>query len=82
MSDFWWKEKCPNCFAVNWIHSSEPDGDSSKMDTDGFNCWKCKKDILLYSGEYQDIEYIHVEGSETFDDYACGDRVDGQEKPD
>ena len=44
----WWRCKCRHCEATNWVYSGYfPDPDMSKMDPDGFECWRCGKETAF-----------------------------------
>jgi hypothetical protein len=43
--EIWYKINC-ECGAVNWVYDGYfPDPDLSKMDVDGYKCWKCHKEF-------------------------------------
>jgi hypothetical protein len=53
MSEFWVKESCPECSAINWVHL--PDGDNSTMSVDGYKCRKCEH--IKYFGDNEMYEF-------------------------
>lgn len=83
MSETWHKEFCPACNSKNWINLGNTEVDSSKMDISYYDCWSCKAEICLVSGEHGD-EYgkPHVRGAEPWDEEDRGDRTQGREMPD
>lgn len=82
MSETWSKEFCPVCQAKNWINRGDS-GNVYKMDIAYYDCWKCKAEIHLVSGEDgDDYDHPHVHGAEAWDDEDRGNSVDGKERPD
>ena len=55
----WLELDCPNCDAVNWVDNGDPQ-DMTGFDSEGYQCWKCKKHFTL-------------EGEETDEDFLPGD---------
>lgn len=53
MSEFWVKEWCPECKAINWTRL--PDGDGTNRDQDGCKCRKCGH--VWYWGDDEDYEF-------------------------
>jgi hypothetical protein len=66
--ELWYKVTCPDdeCGAINFIYAGYfLDSDSSKMDVDGFVCWKCDREF----GFPEDEEPFTVEDGQEHPGY-------------
>ena len=49
----WLELFCPNCDTTNWVDNGDPT-DVTGFDTEGYQCWKCKKEFTLDNEEATD----------------------------
>lgn len=53
MGSTWTRETCRECGVTNWVPLGDTQGDSP--DVDAYECWKCKKIVLLDPSSLQEL---------------------------
>lgn len=64
--DIWYKIRCPNCKASNWLNNGDI-SDLTSLDVEGLECWSCKQKRKLDENfnELDDYEEDHWYGDNT-----------------